>query len=108
MATQSHNDGHNEMHITPVSHYLLAGGALFVLTLLTVGVAFLDFGPFNDLIALLIAAVKAGVIVVIFMHGRHTQGITRLAMVAGLIWFLLLVAGVMDDYLTRDWIPFVN
>lgn len=108
MATQPQHDGHNEMHITPVSHYLLAGGALFVLTLLTVGVSFVDFGAFNDLIALLIAAVKAAVIVLIFMHGRYTHGITRLAMVAGLIWFLLLVFGVMDDYLTRDWIPFVN
>lgn len=108
MSSHSSHDTDNPIHITPVSHYLLAGGALFVLTLLTVGVAYVDFGPLNDVIALVIAMIKAGIIVVIFMHGRHTQGMTRIAMVAGLLWFFLLVAGVMDDYLTRGWIPFLD
>ncbi|MBA3531030.1 MAG: cytochrome C oxidase subunit IV family protein [Ardenticatenales bacterium] len=103
MAKQSNHEAHVG-HVTSPTTYLIAAGALFVLTALTVGAAFVDLGPLNDLVALLIAGTKAAIIIVVFMHGRYTSGITRLAMVAGLIWLALLILGVMDDYLTRDWL----
>ncbi len=93
-------------HITPRRTYLLAGAALFALTIITVAVAYVDLGPLSDIVALGIAVAKAAVIVIVFMHGRFTTGITRLAMLAGLVWFAILVVGIMDDYLTRSWIPF--
>ncbi len=98
-----HHDEH-DVHITPVRTYLLAGLALLVLTLVTVGVAFVDLGPLNEIVALSVATAKALVIVLIFMHGRYATGVSRLAIVAGLIWFAILVVGILDDYLTRDWI----
>ncbi len=103
------HDTHNETtgHVEPLRTYLLAAGALFILTMLTVGAAFVDLGPFNEIVALAIATLKALVIVLIFMHGRYNSGITRLAMITGVIWLAILIVGVMDDYLTRDWIsPF--
>jgi cytochrome c oxidase subunit IV len=98
-----HDDHDHEMHITPVRTYLIAAAALFVLTVITVAVAFFDFGPLNEVIAMGVATAKAAVIIVVFMHARYTTGVTRLAMVAGIVWFAILVLGVMDDYLTRSW-----
>lgn len=106
MATDHHEPhiGEPHKHVEPLRTYLLAAGALFVLTAVTVGIAFVDLGPLNDFLALGVASTKALVIVLIFMHARHSQGITRLAIVVGLLWLAILMVGVMDDYLTRDWL----
>jgi cytochrome c oxidase subunit IV len=98
----THDD--HQQHVTPQRTYLLAGAALAVLTLVTVGVAFVDLGPLNDVVAVGVASLKAFIIVSIFMHGRQTDSITRLVMVAGILWFAILVVGTLDDYLTRDWL----
>jgi cytochrome c oxidase subunit IV len=98
-----HQHEHHQ-HVTPQRTYLLAGLALAILTLVTVGVAYLDLGPLNDVVAVGVASLKAFIIVTIFMHGRQTSGVTRLVMVAGLLWFAILVVGTLDDYLTRDWL----
>lgn len=100
-----HHDHHSDVgHVEPLRTYLLAAGALFVLTVLTVAAAFVNLGPLNEVVALGIAATKALIIVMIFMHGRYTSGVTRLAMITGVIWLAILIVGVLDDYLTRDWL----
>ncbi len=93
-----------EHHITPPRTYWIIGAALIVLTGLTVAVAFVNLGPLNDVVALGVASVKAALVVIYFMHARYSRGITRLVIVAGLLWLGILIVGVMDDYLTRDWL----
>ena len=44
------------------------------LLVLTVGAAYVDLGPLNLLVALAIAAAKAVLIVLIFMHVRYSTG----------------------------------
>jgi len=74
---------------------------LMLLLALTVGTAFLPLGVGNTLLNLLIAAVKASLVVAFYMHLR-TAG-TPLPLVAstGLLWLLLLVVLTLADALTR-------
>lgn len=81
---------------------------LLALTGATVGVALVDLGPFNPVVALLIAAVKAGLITLYFMHARWSGALTWLVILAGLLWLALLLGGTLDDLLTRDWVPFAS
>ena len=39
------------------------------------------------------------------MHLRYSSGLTRLAVLAGILWLGILIVGAMDDYLTRGWLP---
>lgn len=60
---------------------------LLILTVITVGASYIDFGSGNVVIALAIATVKASLVGLIFMHLLHGKPIDGLILVAG---FLLL------------------
>ncbi len=91
-------------HVTPVRTYILVCGALLVLTLATYIAAFVNLGPFNTLVALGIAAIKAILIALFFMHARYSTGITRIVIFAGLVWLVILISGTMNDFITRGWL----
>lgn len=78
---------------------------LLVLTLLTVMVAFLDLGPLNTAIALVIATVKATLVLLFFMHVRQSSHIIWVAVAAGVFWIGILLTLTFSDYLTRGWLP---
>jgi cytochrome c oxidase subunit 4 len=88
-------------HITSIKTYLLIFAALMVLTALTVGVAFVHLGVFNDVVALTIAAVKAVLVILFFMHVVHSSRMTKLSIVAGLLWLAILIGLTLSDYLSR-------
>jgi cytochrome c oxidase subunit IV len=90
-------------HITSVRTYLIVFAALMVFTVLTIAVAFLNLGPFNDVVALAIAITKATLIILFFMHVRHSDGLTKVVVIAGWLWLALLIIGVFSDILTRGW-----
>jgi cytochrome c oxidase subunit 4 len=88
---------------TPVNVVVCA--VLLALTLATALIGRIDLGPWNLVIALAIAAGKALLIGLVFMHARWTGGLNRLVAAGGLLWLFILLAGAMDDYLTRGWWP---
>jgi cytochrome c oxidase subunit IV len=81
--------------------YLLVFLALLVLVGVTVGAALLDLGPFGPIVALLIAGLKAGLIMVFFMHLRHTTKVAWVFAALGLLWLSIMLGLTMADYLTR-------
>jgi cytochrome c oxidase subunit IV len=85
------------------SLYYRVFGILLGLTLLTVGIARLDLGPLNSLIALTIATAKALLVLLFFMHLRYSSGLTWIVLGAGVFWLVLLITGTFHDYLTRGW-----
>ena len=91
-------------HVTSIRTYLLVFGALMVLTAVTVWVAFLDLGTMNDLVALAIAVTKATLVVLWFMHVASSTKLTKLVVLAGFFWLLILFGLTLADYTTRDWI----
>jgi cytochrome c oxidase subunit 4 len=82
---------------------------IYVLLLLglavTVGVAFIPLGAANVFAALGIAAAKAALVVIFFMHIGTSPRLNRIVVGAGLVWLSILLVVIMSDYLTRDWIP---
>lgn len=89
------------VHIEPKRNYLLVFGALMVLTALTTWVAYFDFGAWNNVVAMGIAVIKASLVVLIFMHVRHSTPLTKLVVVGVLLWLVFMVVLTMGDYETR-------
>jgi cytochrome c oxidase subunit IV len=79
--------------------------ALLALLTLTWGIAYVDLGPFNLIVALAIAIAKAIVIALFFMHIKGSSRLLHLAAVAGVIWLLFLISLTLGDYITRGWVP---
>jgi cytochrome c oxidase subunit 4 len=75
---------------------------LLVFTALTVWVAFMDLGALNNVVALGIATVKATLVLLYFMHVRHSAALTKLAIASGVAFFFLLVAFTLADTVTRS------
>jgi len=85
--------------------YALVFAALGALALLTTALAYRDLGIFNSIIALLIAATKAALVILYFMHVRYAGRLTWVFVVAGFCWLAILLGLSASDYLTRDWLP---
>ncbi|MGB9692837.1 MAG: cytochrome C oxidase subunit IV family protein [Candidatus Sumerlaeaceae bacterium] len=91
-------------HIVPVRVYFLVFLALIVLTAVTVQVAFIDLGLLNTPIAILIASLKATLVVLYFMHVRYSEKLILLVVFVSVFTLMLLFAFALGDYLTRYWI----
>ena len=91
-------------HIAPKSMYYAVFLALLVGTALTVGAAFVDMGPLNNVVMLLIAVAKATLVVLFFMHVRWATRLTWVVAMAGFFWLFILFGVTMSDYMTRGWI----
>ena len=85
--------------------YLFVFAGLIGLTLLTTGAAFVNLGPFNTVVALAIAFSKMLLVVLFFMHLRHSSGLVKIVLLAGFFWLALLMGLTMSDYRTRTWTP---
>jgi cytochrome c oxidase subunit 4 len=77
---------------------------LLGLLALTIGAAYIDLGRWNVLVALMIAAIKATLIVLFFMHVKYSHRLTWVFSIAGLLWFAILVVLTFTDYDTRGWL----
>jgi cytochrome c oxidase subunit 4 len=94
---------HNQ-HISSIGEYLAIFAALMVLTVLTVWVAFQDYGAYNDLIAMSIACSKGLLVVLYFMHVKYSSKLTWVFAGSGFLWLLILFALTLSDYVSRGWI----
>jgi cytochrome c oxidase subunit 4 len=82
--------------------YIAVFAALMVLLLITVWVAFHHFGVFNPIIAVSIALVKAGLVIVFFMHVRHGSHLIWIFSAVGFYFLAIMIIFVLSDVLTRD------
>ncbi len=89
-------------HIASRKMYVLIFALLIGLTALTTAAAYVDLGPFNTVVAVLIAAVKASLVALFFMHLKWSSHLARLAAIAALFWLAILIALSLADYLTRN------
>jgi len=91
---------HSE-HIVSPGVYITIFLALIVGTGLTVWAAFQNFGPFNIVIALGIATIKATLVVLYFMHARYSPRRTQLVIVCAIFWLAIMLTLTLSDYQTR-------
>jgi cytochrome c oxidase subunit 4 len=91
-------------HIDTVRTYAWIWIVLLVLTAVTTAVAHVDLGPFSVVVALVIAVIKMLLVALFFMHVRYSTRLTRLVVLGGLLWLVLLIVLTLADVVTRGWI----
>jgi len=98
----------NSDHVVSIKLYSAIFGALLVMTLATAGAAFIDLGGnLNTVVAMLIAACKALLVILFFMHVRYSSRLTWVFVGAGFFWLIILLSLTLADVLSRRWLPTV-
>ncbi|HEY8668292.1 MAG TPA: cytochrome C oxidase subunit IV family protein [Tepidisphaeraceae bacterium] len=97
---------HETQHAhSPHRTYLLVFAALIVLLALTVVAAHFNFGTWSLIIAMLIAATKAVLVVLFFMHVWGSTRLTWLFAAAAFFWLGIMITLTFSDYVTRTAVP---
>jgi cytochrome c oxidase subunit IV len=91
-------------HIVPVRTNVTIFGILMGLLVLTIMAAYFDLGSFNFVLAMSIAACKAVLILLYFMHVRYSHRLTGVFSAAAFLWLAILLIITVTDYLTRNWL----
>ena len=92
-------------HIFPLKTYFVIWAVLLLLLGMTIGLDFVNLGPFNVVAALVIAAIKAALVILFFMHVRHSQPLIWIAAGSGFYWLVIMISLTIADYATRGWLP---
>jgi cytochrome c oxidase subunit IV len=88
-------------HIVSPGTYLAIIVTLMVLTLVTVMAAYVNLGRLNIVVALAIAVVKATLVVLFFMHAKYSPKRTKMVILAGIFWLMILLFMTLSDYESR-------
>ena len=94
------HEEHTE-HIVPPGIYAAIITTLLILTGLTVFAAYVDLGRLNIAVALVIATIKATLVVLFFMHAKYVPKRTKLVIISGIFWLALLLFMTLSDYASR-------
>ncbi len=92
-------------HVVPKSLYFIIFATLLALTALTTGMAFVDLGPWNTVVALVIACCKASLVILFFMHWKWSTHLVRVVILSALLWLAILLVLTSTDFLSRHWTP---
>jgi cytochrome c oxidase subunit IV len=89
-------------HAHGSGRYFVIWALLLVATLTTVITGRMDLGAANLPLALVIASIKATLVVLFFMHLWDSEGINRLVFGVSVVFVIVLLLGVFGDLLTRQ------
>ena len=106
-AADPHEGAHGHAgseHVVSPSVYLGVFVALLVLLVATVAAAEVDLGSLNTPVALTIAVAKMVLVILYFMHVRYGSRLTWLVVTAAFFFLAVMIAGTMDDVITRGWL----
>ncbi len=104
MSAHDHaHDGHGygPHHVTSAKTFFNVLLALLFLTVITVAASRVDFGAANLLIAMLIASVKAALVIAIFMHVKWDTAINKIVFLSSFLFLSLLLIFTLSDQATR-------
>ncbi len=94
---QHADDGAVHSHISSQVFYITIFVGLLCLTVATVGQSYVDLGKLNLLTVILIATMKASLVVTFFMHLRHDNRFHALIFVCGLLFIGVFFTYTMND-----------
>lgn len=103
MSTQEHtqdSDLEHEPHSSGI--YVKTLIALLILTVITVGASYIDFGSGNIVIALFIASIKASLVALFFMHLRYDKPVNMVIACSGFLFLGIFLMFAFMDFDTRD------
>lgn len=95
-------DPHDLGHIVPPSLFQKVLGALLVLTVLTVVASRFNFGSWNVVVALVIASVKAVLVMLFFMHLKYEDSVIKSYVVFPIVLLCIMLLGIFIDNPFRD------
>jgi cytochrome c oxidase subunit 4 len=90
-------------HIVSPKIYVAVFFSLLFFTGLTYSVALIDLGPFNPLVAVVIAIIKSMLVILFFMHVKYSTKMTQVSIISGMFFLLILLFLTMTDYVSRPW-----
>ena len=98
----NHNE-HSPHHVTPMSVYIKVAVALYVFTILTVVAHYFEhaLGPMAAPVALLIATIKAALVMMYFMGLKYDNNQNRVIFGCGFFFLVLLYFFTVLDIMTR-------
>ena len=89
---------HGLAHTTPIPLLLGILGALLVLTILTVSVTAIDLGQQGNLVvAMVVATIKAGLVVTFFMHLRWDRIFHLILFLTSVLFVMLFLSMTIAD-----------
>lgn len=91
--------GHH--HVSSSAMFLNVLVVLLILTVITVAASRFDFGAANMLIAMLIASVKASLVMAFFMHLKWDTAINKIVFLSSFLFLALLFVFTLADHATR-------
>ncbi len=102
----SHDHGHaiggdHVPHVLPYAAYFATWGALMFFTIITVGASYVNFGPANLLIAVVIATLKATIVAAIFMHLWFDHRMHSMILGSAGLFLAIFIAFTMFDTESR-------
>lgn len=103
MSAQAHGDdshGHGEhdfAHPLPIPVLLAVFAALVVLTGITVGQASFDMGSFDVVIVMVIATIKASLVMAFFMHMAYDKPFNVICFLGSFVFVALFVIFTLGD-----------
>ena len=96
--TDHGSDGHdNPGHIVPLKLLVGVLVVLLFLTFITVAVTWVDLGAFNLVIAMVIATIKATLVLLYFMHLRWDRPFNAVVIISSLVLVALFIVFSMID-----------
>ena len=93
-----HGHDHTKLYIATLS-------GLVLLTFITVGASYIDFGSANVVIAMAIATVKATCVALIFMHLKDDKAMNGVVFTSSLIFLGIFLGFCVLDADSRDKVP---
>jgi cytochrome c oxidase subunit 4 len=88
-------------HITPYRTSLVVLITLLLLTSITITVTWIDLSALTVLMALVIASVKASIVIRYFMHLKFESSLFKVLVVMVLLIYVLVILLLFFDYLFR-------
>jgi len=86
--------------------YVLVYVLLLGLLAATVLAARFELGVFNVVVALAIAALKMGLVLLYFMQLKDADRLDAMLLTGGFVMLLVVLIGLsLGDYLSRGWLP---
>ena len=90
-------------HVSSAKFLWGVGIALFFLTVITVAASWVHFPePWNIVVALAIAVLKAGIVAAFFMNLYWDSKFNTMLLITSVIFFILLIGITLLDTLYRD------
>jgi len=88
-------------HIQSYKALALVLGCLLLLTGVTVGISYVDLGRLNVWIALVIASMKASLVLMFFMHMRYEGPLLKLSFLSTICFLAIMIGFTFWDIAFR-------